>query len=84
MTSAGASSSFGQHLSHEPNPQVMISSQMAEQRGANATPTLFGILGTIIPPYHQNNAMDDDVHQPPLMQETERTTGGCGSSSTIA
>ena len=72
MTSAGASSSFGQHLSHEPNPQVMTSSQMAEQSGENAAPTLFGIPGTIIPPYHQRNAVDDDMHQPPPMQETER------------
>ena len=72
MTSAGASSSFGQHLSHEPNPQVMTSSQMAEQSGENAAPTLFGIPGTIIPPYHQRNAVDDDVHQPSPTQETER------------
>ena len=72
MTSAGASSSFGQHLSHEPNPQVMTSSQVAEQSGENAAPTLFGIPGTIIPPYHERNAVDDDVHQPPPIQETER------------
>ena len=36
----------------EPNPQVMTSSQMAEQSGENAAPTLFGIPGKIIPPYH--------------------------------
>ena len=56
----------------EPNPQVMTSSQMAEQSGENAAPTLFGIPGRIIAPYHQRNAMDDDVHQPPPIQETER------------
>ena len=72
MTSAGASSSFGQYLSHEPNPQVMILSQMAKQSGENAAPTLFGIPGTVITPYHQRNAVDDDVHQPPPIQETER------------
>ena len=72
MTSAGTSPSFGQHLSHEPNLQVMTSSQMAEQSGEIAAPTLFGIPGTIIPPYHQRNAVDDDVHQPPLMQDMER------------
>ena len=72
MTSAGASSSFGQHLSQEPNPQVMTSSQMAEQSGEKAAPTLFSIPGTIIPPYHQRNAVDDDVHQPAPIQETER------------
>ena len=45
---------------------------MAEQSGENAAPTLFGIQGTIIPPYHQRNAVDDDVHQPSPIQETER------------
>ena len=72
MTSAGASSSFGQHLSHEPNPQLMTSSQMAEQSGENAAPALFGIPGTIIPAYHQRNAMDDDANRSSLTQETER------------
>ena len=55
----------------EPNPQVMTSSQMTEKSGENAAPTLFGIPGEIIPPYHQRNAVDNDVHQPPT-QETER------------
>ena len=56
----------------EPNPQVMTSSQMAEQSGEKAVPTLFGIPGQIIPPYDQRNAGKDDVHQPPPIQETER------------
>ena len=56
----------------EPNPQVMTSSQMAEQSGENAAPTLFGIPGKIIPPYHQRNAVDDDVNRPPPIQKTER------------
>ena len=72
MTSVGASSSFGQHLSQESNPQVMTSSQMAEKCGENVAPTLFGIQGIIIPPYHQRNAVDDDVHRPSPTQETER------------
>ena len=72
MTSARASSSFGQHLSHEPNPQVMTSSQMVERSGKNAVPSLFGIPRTIIPPYHQRNVVIDDVHQPSPIHKMER------------
>ena len=56
----------------EPNPQVMTSSQMAEQSGEKAAPTLFGIPGQIIPPYDQRNAANDDANRPTLTQETER------------
>ena len=45
----------------EPHPQVMTSSQMAEQSGEKAVPTLFGIPGQIIPPYDQRNAVDEDA-----------------------
>ena len=56
----------------EPNPQVMTSSQMAEQSGEKAAPTLFGIPSQIIPPYDQRNAANDDANRPTLTQETER------------
>ena len=56
----------------EPNPQVMTSSQMAEQSGKKAAPTLFGFLGKMIPPYDQRNAVDDDMNRPSQTQETER------------
>ena len=56
----------------EPNPQVMTSSQMAEQNGEKTAPTLFGIPGKIIPPYDQRNAVDDDANRPSLTQKTER------------
>ena len=49
---------------NEPNPLVMTLSQMAEQSGENAAPTLFGIPGKVIPPCHQRTAMDDDVNRP--------------------
>ena len=71
MTSAGASSSFGQRLSYEPNPQVMTSSQMAEQSGEKAAPTLFGIQGEIIPPYDQRNAANDGANRPTMLQKPE-------------
>ena len=50
----------------------MTSSQMAEQSGENAAPTLFGIPGKIIPPYDQRNAVNDDANRSSLTQETER------------
>ena len=56
----------------EPNPQVMTSSQMAEQSGEKAAPTLFGIPGQNFPPYDQRNAANDDANRPTMMQETER------------
>ena len=56
----------------EPHPQVMTSSQMAEQSGERAVPTLFGIPGQIIPPYNQRNVVNDDVDRPSQAQETER------------
>ena len=56
----------------EPHPQVMTSSQMAEQSGEKAVSTLFGILGQIIPPYNQRNAVNDDADRPSMSQETER------------
>ena len=56
----------------EPNPQVMTSSQMAEQSGEKAVPTLFGIPGQIIPPYDQRNAVDEEANRPSMSQETER------------
>ena len=55
----------------EPNPQVMTSSQMAEQSGEKAAPTLFGIPGQIIPPYDQRNAANDDANRPTMPQEPE-------------
>ena len=56
----------------DPHPPVMTSSQMAEQSGEKAAPTLFGIPGQIIPPYDQRNAANDDANRPTLTQETER------------
>ena len=56
----------------EPNPQVMTSSQMAEQSGEKAVPTLFGIPSQIIPPYDQRNAVDEDANRPSMSQETKR------------
>ena len=50
----------------------MTSSQMAEQSGEKAAPTLFGIPGKIIPPYHQRNTVDDDANRPSQTQEMER------------
>ena len=55
----------------EPNPQVMTSSQMAEQSGEKAAPTLFGIPGQIIPPYDQRNAANDGTNRPTMPQEPE-------------
>ena len=55
----------------EPNPEVMTSSQMAEQSGEKAVPTFFGIPGEIIPSYNQRNAVDDDANRPSLTQEME-------------
>ena len=55
-----------------PHPQVMTSSQMAEQSGERAVPTLFGIPGQVIPPYIQRDAVNDGVDQPSQAQETER------------
>ena len=45
----------------EAHPQVMTSSQMAEQSGEKAVPTFFGIPGQIIPPYDQRNAVNNDA-----------------------
>ena len=56
----------------EPHPQVMTSSQIAEQSGEKAVPTLFGIPGQIIPPYDQRNAVNEDANRPSMSQETER------------
>ena len=61
----------------EPHSQVMTSSQMAEQSGKKAVPTLFGIPGQIIPPYDQRNAVNDDADIPSQTQETEGTAGDC-------
>ena len=62
MTSAGASSSFGQHLSHETNPHAESSSRNAMHIGDIPPKTTF----------HPGNVVYDDVHQPPPIQETER------------
>ena len=56
----------------EPHPQVMTSSQMAQQSGEKAVPTLFGIPGRIIPPYDSRNAVNDEADKPSQAQETER------------
>ena len=56
----------------EPHPQVMTSSQMAEQSGDRAVPTLFGIPGQVIPPYIQSDVVNDRVDRPSQAQETER------------
>ena len=50
----------------EPNPQVMTSSQMPEQSGEKPVPTLFSILGQIIPPYDQRNAVDEEANRPSM------------------
>ena len=50
----------------------MASSQMAEQSGEKAVPTLFAIPGQIIPPYDQRNVVDEDANRPSMSQETER------------
>ena len=55
----------------EPHPQGMTSSQMAEQSGEKAAPTLFGIPGQIIPPYNQRTAVNDDAERPSQTQKTE-------------
>ena len=55
-----------------PHPQVMTSSQMAEQSRERAVPTLFGIPGQVIPPYIQRDVVNDDVNRPSQAQETER------------
>ena len=55
-----------------PHPQVMTSSQMAEQSGEKAVPTLFGIPGQVIPPYIQRDVVNDGVDRPSQAQETER------------
>ena len=54
-----------------PNPQVMTSSQMAQQSGEKAVPTLFGIPGQVIPPYYQRDAVNEDVDGPSQTQKTE-------------
>ena len=56
----------------EPPPQVMTSSQMAEQSGERAVPTLFDIPGQVIPPYSQRDVVNDGVDRPSQAQETER------------
>ena len=56
----------------EPHPQVMTSSQMAEQSGEKAVSTLFGIPGQVVPPYDQRNAGDEETNRPSMSQETER------------
>ena len=56
----------------EPHPRVMTSSQMAEQSGERAVPTLFGIPGQVIPPYIQRDVVNDGVDRPSQAQETER------------
>ena len=55
-----------------PHPQVMTSSQMAEQSGEKAVPTFFGIPGQVIPPYDQRNAGNEEANRPSMSQETER------------
>ena len=62
MTSAGASSSFGQHLSHEVNPHAESASRNAMHIGDVPPKTTF----------HPGNVVYDDVHQLPPIQETER------------
>ena len=49
----------------------MTSSQMAEQSGEKAAPTLFGIQGEIIPPYDQRNAANDGANRPTMLQKPE-------------
>ena len=69
MTSAGASPSTGQHLSHEVNPHAKLSSRNAMRIGD-------------IPPkitFHPGNVAYDDVHRPPPIQETERPQGTVNS-----
>ena len=62
MTSAGASPSAGQHLSHEVNPHAESSSRNAMHIEDTPPKTAF----------HPKNVVYGDVHQPPLTQETER------------
>ena len=62
MTSAGASPSTGQHLSHETNPHAESSSRNAMQMGDIPLETTF----------HPRNVVHDDVHRPSPIQERER------------
>ena len=55
-----------------PYSPVMTSSQMAQQSGEKAVPTLFGIPGQVIPPYYQRDAVNDGADGPSQAQETER------------
>ena len=54
------------------HPQVMTSSQMAEQCGEKAVRSFFGIPGQVIHPYDQRDAVNDDFNRPSQAQETER------------
>ena len=62
MTSARASSSFGQHQLHENNPHAESSSRNAVQEGNFPPKTTF----------HPRNVVHIDVNRSPLNQETER------------
>ena len=55
-----------------PHPQVMTSSQMAQQSGEKAVPTLFRNPGQVIPPYYQRDAVNDGADELSQAQETER------------
>ena len=50
----------------------MTSSQMAQQSGEQAVPTLFGIPGRIIPPYDSRNAVNEEADKPSQTQATGR------------
>ena len=68
----------------EPHPQVMTSSQMAEQSGEKAVPTLFDIPGQIIPPYDQRNAVNDDADRPSHDSGDGKAVGDCKFTSKTA
>ena len=55
-----------------PYSPVMTSSQMAQQSGEKAVPTLFGIPSRIIPPYDSRNAGNEEADKPSQVQATGR------------
>ena len=65
MTSAGASPSTGQHLSHETNPHAESSSRNVVQLGDFPPETTF----------HSRNVGHDDVNRPSPIQATPQETG---------